>query len=240
LASAGLGIGAFALAGRSTDRGQRLPALAAHGRPAHFPPKAKRVIYLFQSGGPSQIDLFDYKPRLPRVASQRATRFGPAWAAVARNDVEAVELSHRRSNTNSRARTKRRLGKRTLAAPQLASSIGFVSSSSMFTEAINHDPAIHILSKLGRKLPGGRVSDLAVVWPRLGESGSAGFRRAGVRKERYPNDQPLYDRLWGSGFLPTKYQGVKFRSTGDPVLFLSKSTGYRCGDTPAKLDDLLS
>ena len=109
---------------------------------------------------------------------------------------------------------------------------------SMHTEAINHDPAITFF-QTGAQLAG-RPSIGAWLSLRPGqrERGPAGVRRHGLAGFGNPTDQPLYDRLWGSGFLPTKYQGVKFRSVGDPVLYLSNPDGLDATTRRRMLDDL--
>ena len=103
----------------------------------------------------------------------------------------------------------------------------------MHTEAINHDPAITFF-QTGAQLAGpAEHRRVAHLRPGQREPRPAGVRRADLAGHRQPDDQPLYDRLWGSGFLPSQYQGVKFRSGGDPVLYLSNPAGRRRRDAPA-------
>ena len=203
----------------------------------HFAPRAKRVIYLFQVGGPSQMDLFDYKPtlnerfgadfpdsirqgqRLTTMTSyQERLPIAPSIFKFAQHGESGAWVSELMPHT-----------------AQIVDDLCFVKS--MHTEAINHDPAITFFQTgaqlAGRPSIGAWLSyglgtqnrDLPsfVVMVSLGE-GLAG--------------QPLYDRLWGSGFLPTKYQGVKFRSGGDPVLHLSNPPGMDKGTRRRILDDL--
>jgi hypothetical protein len=209
-----LGIGAIAL--ESLLRGQSLASGAA---------KAKRVIYLCQSGAPSQIDLFDPKPELAKRFNedlpesirqgQRLTtmtsgqdRFpiAPSIFPFARHGQSGATVSD--------------------LLPHLASvSDEICYIKSMFTEAINHDPAITFL-QTGAELAG-RPSFGSWISYGLGAINEdlPAFVVLLSRGSGRPNCQPLYDRLWGSGFLPSRHQGVKFLSSGDPVLFLENPAG---------------
>jgi len=191
----------------------------------NFPAKAKRVIYLFQSGAPSQMDLFDPKPgmkehhgkdlpdsirkgqRLTTMTSgQKNFPIAPSIFKFARQGKCGHWMSE--------------------VLPHLskeADELCFIKS--MHTEAINHDPAI-TFCQTGHQLAGR---------PSLGSWLSYGLGTENKDLPAYvvmtswgtgrPNDQPLYDRLWGAGFLPTQHQGVKFRNSGDPVLYLSDPKG---------------
>jgi len=191
----------------------------------NFPAKAKRVIYLFQSGAPSQMDLFDPKPgmkehhgkdlpdsirkgqRLTTMTSgQKNFPIAPSIFKFARQGKSGHWMSE--------------------VLPHLskeADELCFIKS--MHTEAINHDPAI-TFCQTGHQLAGR---------PSLGSWLSYGLGTENKDLPAYvvmtswgtgrPNDQPLYDRLWGAGFLPTQHQGVKFRNSGDPVLYLSDPKG---------------
>jgi len=203
----------------------------------HFAPKAKRIIYLFQSGAPSQMDLFDYKPELKDLAGtelpdsirkgQRLTGMtatqssfpvAPSVFEFAQHGGSGAWVSELMPHT-----------------AKIADELSFIKS--MHTEAINHDPAITFFQTgaqlAGRPSIGSWLSyglgsenqDLPsfVVMVSSGEDGAG---------------QPLYDRLWGSGFLPTRYQGVKFRSIGDPVLYLSNPPGLSRPNRRRFLDDL--
>ena len=195
-----------------------------HGFP-NFPAKAKRVIYLFQSGAPSQMDLFDPKPgmkehhgkdlpdsirkgqRLTTMTSgQKTFPIAPSIFKFARHGKSGQWMSE--------------------VLPHLAKEadeLCFIKS--MHTEAINHDPAI-TFCQTGHQLAGR---------PSIGSWLSYGLGTENEDLPAYvvmtswgtgrPNDQPLYDRLWGAGFLPTQHQGVKFRNSGDPVLYLSDPKG---------------
>ncbi|MEX2261512.1 MAG: DUF1501 domain-containing protein [Bryobacteraceae bacterium] len=235
------GVGVAALAAllgedlkAATDE-QRHPALP--GLP-HFAPKAKRVIYLFQSGAPSQLDLFDYKPALQeRRASElpdsirKGQRLTGMTAAQSSFPVAPSMFQFARHG-NSGAWLSELL-------PHLAKSaddLCFIKS--MHTEAINHDPAVTFF-QTGFQLAG-RPSIGAWLSYGLGSENKdlPAFVVMISQGTGNPADQPLYDRLWGSGFLPTRYQGVKFRSGDDPVLYLSDPPGLNPRGRRRFLDDL--
>lgn len=203
----------------------------------HFAAKAKRVIYLFQSGGPAQMDLFDYKPEL-------AKRFG--------EEVPTSVYPAERKTTMTSGQKSFPVAPSTLkfaqhgeagtwlseSLPELAKVIDDVCViKSMHTEAINHDPAA-TLFQTGSVIAG-RPSMGAWVNYGLGSENenlpafvamtSNGSAKAG---------QPLYDRLWGAGFLPGRFQGVKFRGQGDPILDLYNPQGVSRAQRRRMLDSL--
>ncbi len=204
--------------GAATD-----PALKSEGAlPAlHFAPKAKRVIYLFMSGGPSHIDLFDPKPVLTKRTNEelptsvrmgqritgmtsgqaRLLMVGPAYP-FARCGKAGTELSTMLPHTAT-----------------IADDIALVRS--LHTEPINHDPAVTFLLT-GNQQPGR---------PTVGAWLSYGLGSVNKNLPEYVvllsggGGQPLLARYWGNGFLPSRYQGVQFRSSGDPVLYVSNPRG---------------
>jgi hypothetical protein len=231
--STGLGVAALA---RLLQRDLGAATGGLPGLP-HFPPKAKRVIYLFQSGGPSQMELFDYKPRLRDFQGtdlpdsiRNGQRLTGMSASQSSFPVVPSKFQFARHG-NSGAWVSELLPHTATIADQLT----FVKS--VHTEAINHDPAVTLM-QTGAQL-GGR--------PSMGAWISYGI---GAETEDLPafvvmispgsggGGQPLYDRLWGSGFLPGKYQGVKFRSVGDPVLYLSDPHGFNREDRREYLNAL--
>ncbi|HEX4129860.1 MAG TPA: DUF1501 domain-containing protein [Pirellulales bacterium] len=241
-----VGLGAMALATLlegEDARGAEMsssPRAGVRGLPElpHFTPTAKRVIYLFQSGAPSQMDLFDYKPTLEKsrgndlpdsvrmgqrltgmTSGQKSFPIAPSMFKFARHGTSGAWISELLPHL-----------------PEVADELCFVKS--MHTEAINHDPAVTFMTT-GAQLAG-RPSIGAWVSYGLGsENGDLpAFVAMISRGTGRPNDQPLYDRLWGSGFLPSRYQGVKFRSIGDPVLFLSNPAGVDADTRRRMLDDL--
>ncbi len=229
------GIGIAALA-NLLGRDLKAAAQGLNGLP-HFTPTAKRVIYLFQSGGPSQIELFDYKPRLLEYQGQdlpESIRMGQRLTGMSasQSSFPVVPSKFKFAQHGKSGAWVSELMPHTA---RMADQLTFIKS--MHTEAINHDPAVTLLQTgsqiAGRPSMGSWVSygigsetqDLPsfVVMISPG-SGTAG--------------QPLYDRLWGSGFLPSRYQGVKFRSVGDPVLYLSNPHGFTSDDRRTYLDAL--
>jgi hypothetical protein len=237
--AAGIGVAALAtlLSEERRACGQQSSNGGLPGLP-HFPPTAKRVIYLFQSGAPSQMDLFDYKPRLQnlrgtdlpdsirqgqRLTAMTATQdrfpIAPPMFRFARHGRCGAWVSELMPHT-----------------ARVVDELCFIKS--MHTEAINHDPAITFFQS-GAQLAG-RPSMGAWVSYGLGSENRdlPGFVVLVSQGTGNPNDQPLYDRLWGSGFLPSRYQGIKFRSTGDPVLYLSNPSGLDAATRRRMLDDL--
>ncbi len=190
----------------------------------NFEPKAKRVIYLFQSGAPSQMDLFDYKPKLNGLRASElpdSVRQGQRLTGMT-SSQDSFPIAPSKFKFSQHGQSGAWISELMPHTAQVADELCFIKS--MFTEAINHDPAITFFQtgaqlagrpSIGSWLSYGLGSDNREL-PAFVAMVSKGSARAG---------QPLYDRLWGSGFLPTKYQGVKFRSVGDPVLFLSNPPG---------------
>ena len=228
----GLGIAALAhLMGRDAAAGNALPGLP------HFAPKAKHVIYLFQSGGPSQIDLFDHKPKLKQLhgtelpdSIRRGQRLTGMTASQTSFPVHETWYEFKQ-----RGESGAWVSELLPYTAQIADKLSFIRT--MHTEAINHDPAVTFL-QTGAQLAG-RPSIGAWLSYGLGTENedlpafvvmtSRGSGRVG---------QALYTRLWGSGFLPSRYQGVKFRSQGDPVLYLSNPAGVNRDRRRMFLDDL--
>ncbi len=221
----------FADDASSSERFGGLPGLP------HFAPKAERVIYLLQSGAPSQMDLFDYKPSL---------------AGLHMSELPA-SIRHGQRLTGMTAGQKnfpivqspwkfRQCGESGTWMSELLPSMANVADDicvvkSMHTEAINHDPAITFFQS-GHQQPG-RPSIGAWLSYGLGsETENLPSFVVLLSKNTFHQAQPLYDRLWGSGFLPSKYQGVKFRSQGDPVLYLSDPAGTNDVARRAMLDRL--
>ena len=242
LTRTGAGMGAAALNCLTT------PALfgSGHGGPddssiattagPQFPGKAKRIIYLFMCGGPSQIDTFDYKPELEKLhgtelpASIRGTqRITGMTAGQTTFPVVKAQWKYQQHGQCGAWVSD--------AFPQMASIVDELAIiKTVNTEAINHDPGITFINT-GNQQPGK---------PSMGAWLSYGL---GSENENMPayvvmisrgrgNLQALYSRLWGSGFLPAKHQGVKLRSSGEPVLFLANPEGISRTDRRQMLDGL--
>jgi hypothetical protein len=227
------GIGTAALASLMAPE-----ARAEGGLPGlpHFAPKAKRVIYLFQHGAPSQLDTFDYKPELKdrrglelpdsirkgqRLTGMTAfqTKFptAPSVFQFAQHGQSGMWVSELLPHT-----------------AKIADDIALIRS--MQTDAINHDPAVTFF-QTGFQLAG-RPSIGSWIAYGLGTENKDLPAFVVMVSQGTGNAQALADRAWGSGFLPTTYQGVKFRSGKDPVLYLSNPPGYSSEARRRFLDDL--
>jgi len=230
-AGAGLGIAALTTLLNRT-------AGAENSRMPTFPnlqQRAKRVIYLFQSGGPPQMDLFDFKPYLNKVHGQEVPESvfngqrltgmtaGQSSFPVAKSifNFEQVGGSGAWLNTDLMPHLK-----------GVADELCFVKS--MHTEAINHDPAITFF-QTGFQLAG-RPS--VGAWLSYGLGNENDNLPTFVAMTSNRGGQPLYDRLWGAGFLPSSHQGVLFRSGVDPVLYLNNPAGVSRALRRKTLDDI--
>jgi hypothetical protein len=238
------GIGAAALASLfSQDALHAETGLA--GLP-HFPPKAKRVIYLHQSGAPSQIDLFDYKPQLKKEHGKElpdSIRNGQRITGMT-SGQSAFPVVSSLFKFSQHGQTGTWLSELVPYHGQIVDDIAIIKTIN--TEAINHDPAITFI-QTGSQQPG-RPSMGSWVSYGLGSENQnlPAFVVLISQSSAINVDQPLFSRLWGSGFLPSNYQGVNFRASGDPVLYLSdppgvsKNTRRRMLDSVSKLNSLNS
>jgi len=219
LQTLGLGLGGAAVG----LLGQR-EAAAAMPRP-HFEPRAKRVIYLFQSGAPSQLESFDYKPTLQTLHMTElpdSVRMGQRLTGMTANQTTfpVVQSKFKFAQHGQSGAWVSELLPHTA---NVADDLCIVRS--LHTDAINHDPAITFI-QTGSQLTG-RPSMGAWVAYGLGSANEdlPAFMVLVSRGTGRTADQPLYDRLWGSGMLPSRYQGVKLRSAEDPVLYLGNPAG---------------
>ncbi len=227
-----LGLGTAALAQLMNGK-----TTAPHGG-LHHAPKAKRIIYLFMSGGPAQQDTWDYKPKLSEdfgqdlpshvrdgqritgmTSGQKTLPLAPSKYEFTKecNNADGVWVSSLLPHTK-----------------RVVKELCVVNST--FTEAINHDPAVTYI-QTGSQIPGR---------PSLGAWLSYGL---GSLNENLPNyivmharsnfaEQSLFSRLWGTGFMPSEHQGILLRSTGDPVLYLTNPKGVSSQNRRAQLDAL--
>ncbi|MBS0211294.1 MAG: DUF1501 domain-containing protein [Planctomycetes bacterium] len=233
--------GAEAVATRGTPAGaaddKRRAVAGLPGLP-HFAPRAKRVIYLFQNGAPSHVDLFDYKPKLREWAGKQFPEeiLGGKRFSTMTGDQQAKpalpEISKFAQHGQSGAWVSDFLPHTAAIADELC----FVKS--MHTEAVNHAPAITFL------LTGAEMAGRPSMgsWMTYGLGCETAELPAFVvmtsRDKEASCGQIFYDFYWGSGFLPSKYQGVKFRGSGEPVLFLSNPDGVSSDVRRGVLDDL--
>ncbi|REJ80285.1 MAG: DUF1501 domain-containing protein [Planctomycetota bacterium] len=198
------------------------------------PPRAKRVIYLFQSGAPSQLDLFDYKPGLvDRQGTDLpdSIRMGQRLTGMTATQ-ERFPIAASKFPFRQRGESGAWVSDLLPHTAKITDELCFIKS--MHTEAINHDPAVTFF-QTGAQLAG-RPSIGA--WLTYGLGSMNEDLPAYVAMISGSGGQPLYDRLWGSGFLPSRYQGIKLRSLGDPVPFLSNPEGVDETTRRRMLDDL--
>lgn len=199
-------------------------------------PKAKRVVYLFMAGGPSQFETFDYKPKLASMLGKGlpdSVRGGQRLTGMSANQANlpiAPSLYKFDQYGKSRAWVSELLP----YTAQVVDELCIVKS--LFTEQINHDPAITFF-QTGHQLPG-RPSIGSWVSYGLGSENQNLPAFIVLVSKNASKDQPLYARLWGNGFLPSEHQGVQFRSGKDPVLFLNNPEGYDGTDREKMLDYL--
>jgi len=238
LGRAATGIGSLALA--SLLREHAFAESSAHGvlPHLHFAPKARRVIYLFMQGGPSQMDLFDPKPGL-------ANRHGEELPESVRKGQRLTTMTSRQSSLPVAPSPFKfaQYGQSGAWMSELVPHLAKVVDDlciirSMNSEAINHDPAITFL-QTGSQQPG-RPSFGSWLSYGLGTENKdlPAFVVLISRGSAVSPADPLYARLWGSGFLPSNHQGVSFRSSGDPVLYLSDPEGVSREDRGRMLQTL--
>jgi hypothetical protein len=201
----------------------------------HFPARAKRVIYLFQSGGPAQQDLFDYKPLLNEKNGEQLpahVRGGQRLTGMSVNQA-SIPLAGSAFRFARHGKSGAWLSELLPYSAALADELCFIKS--MFTEAINHDPAITFF-QTGSQLAG-RPSMGSWITYGLG-SMNDNLPAFVVLVTKGKGDQPLYARLWGNGFLDSEYQGVKLAAGKDPVFYLTNPEGITRAGRRSVLDTL--
>jgi len=201
----------------------------------HFAPKAKRIIYLFQNGAPSQLELFDHKPLLKEMvgqelpesvrkgqrltgmtAGQTSFPLAPSIFSFARHGQSGAWVSELMPHT-----------------AKLVDELCFIKT--MYTEAINHDPASTFIQS-GSQFPGRPAIGSWIDYGLGSENEDLPSFIVLITRNRF--GQPLYSRLWGNGFLPAKHQGVEFRSGEEPVFYLKNPDGVSRDDRRSQLDVL--
>jgi hypothetical protein len=234
------GVGAAALAWLLGRDGYAAPAGRVGGLPGvpHFAPKAKRVIYLFQNGAPTHADLFDYKPKLKElhgkpvpesaVAGKRfSTMTGSPQGKLLLAPVEPF-AQHGRSGAW--------VSKFLPHTARIVDELCFIKS--MHTDAVNHAPAISLLLS-GAQIPGRPTAGAWLAYGLGSETDQLpAFAVMTSVSKGTTCGQIFYDFYWGSGFLPSRFQGVKFRGGGDPVLYLSDPDGLSRPMRRGLLDDI--
>ena len=217
LGSAGLGLGAMAMASLT-----RAAAPGVTGTLSKAP-KAKRVIYLFQAGGPSHLETFDYKPLLRAGHGKALPKevIGNQRLSTMSGNQSLLPMAGSFANFSRHGTSGMEISDTLPFTQKIAGELCLIRT--LHTEAINHDPAITFFCS-GNQVPGR---------PSMGAWASYGL---GSLNENLPSfivlvsknasrDQPLYSRLWGAGFLPSEHQGVQFRAGREPVLYLTNPEG---------------
>lgn len=240
-----IGLGTAALA-------SLLPGGSAQAEPAvnpetgglanlpHFAPKAKRAIYLFMNGGPSQMDLFDYKPKMDKLFDKdlpESIRMGQRLTTMT-SGQSRFPIAPSKYEFQQHGQSGAWVSELLPYTAKMVDDIALVKT--VWTEAINHDPAVTYICT-GNQIPG---------HPSIGSWLSYGL---GTMNKDLPDfvvmtaswsgrrdAQAIYNRLWGSGYLPSKHQGVRLRTDGDPVLFLSNPPGVDPSTRRRMLDALSS
>lgn len=239
LTKTSLGLGGLALSSLLNPlnlNASSLPDVGAGllGQP-HFTPKVRRIIYLFQSGAPSQLDLFDYKPLLNKMNGDElpdSIRQGQRLTGMTAGQT-SFPLAGTIFDFKQRGNSGAWVSDLMPHTAKITDELCFVRS--MYTEAINHDPAVTFM-QTGSQFPGR---------PAMGSWVSYGL---GSDNQNLPNfvvlvtkdkrGQPLYSRLWGNGFLPSEHQGVQFRAGKNPVLYLNNPPGVTETNRRTQLDKL--
>lgn len=232
-----MGLGGIALANLINPGRAFANSSATHGilTAPHFPAKAKRVIYLFMAGGPSQLETFDYKPLLNQRNGEQlpdSVRMGQRLTGMSGNQA-TLPMAGSIFKFQQHGQSGAWLSELLPHTAKIVDDICIIRS--MFTDAINHDPAFTFM-QTGSQLSGR---------PSIGAWLSYGL---GSDNENLPSfvvlitpgkvDQPLSARLWGSGFLSSRFQGVQFRSGKDPVLYLSNPNGITSESRQLQLERL--
>ena len=223
LNSFGMGLGSIALSSLLKPEAL-LGATNSRGSlgTSHFPPKAKRIIYLFQSGGPSQLDLYDPKPTLIKkhgTELPEEIRQGQRLTAMSGNQA-SLPLAGSPFKFNPHGQSGIEISDALPHISSIADDICLVRS--MHTEAINHGPGVTHM-QTGSQFPG-RPSIGAWLNYGLGRTND-NLPSFVVMTTKGKGGQPLVSRLWGSGFLPSENQGIRFRSGANPVLHLQNPNG---------------
>lgn len=245
LAKSAIGIGSAALismvgcsGGEDQEAGDMMRKIGGTLGNMDFAPKAKRVIYLFQSGGPSQLELFDFKPLLNKMRGQdlpEEIRMGQRLTGMS-SGQSSFPLVGSPYKFNQHGQAGTWMSDLLPYTSQIADDICVIKS--MHTEAINHDPAVTFF-QTGSQQPGR---------PSIGSWLSYGL---GSMNDNLPTftvllsrgtgrklNQPLYNRLWGNGFLHSLHQGVQFRAAKDPVLYLQDPNGMDRSDRRKMIDQV--
>jgi hypothetical protein len=194
--------------------------------PLHFPARAKRVIYLYMAGGPSHLETFDYKPKLAEMQ-------GRPMPESFTNGQPIAQLQGQKLNCFAPQHPFKKWGKNGQEICEIFPHVGSVADEiciirSMRTEAINHDPA-HTFMNTGTTISGRPAMGSWLLYGLGSESENLPGFVVLISTGKAGQQQPISARQWHSGFLPSRFQGVEFRSKGDPVLYVNSPKGVSTG-----------
>ncbi len=240
LQRAGISVGAMALTSLAspvprTMASDTTPDLKSLGelKVLHHAPRAKRIIWLYMAGGMSHLDTFDFKPKLQELDGQ------PMPESVTQGQ-QIAQLQGKKLVCFAPQHPFQKYGQAGLEISTIWPELGSKCADdlclvkSLFTEAINHDPA-HTFMNTGSMIAG-RPAMGSWLWYGLGaETADLPGFVVMVSTGKFGQKQPIAARQWHSGFLPSRYQGVEFRGTGDPVLYVNRPGGV----SPARQRDVV-
>jgi hypothetical protein len=233
LSRSGMGLGALALSSISSRASQPDDRWQGTIGPLHFAPKAKRVIQLYQAGGPSHLELFDFKPKLLAMHGEPMPASFTEGQPIAQLQGQPLKCFGPQHPFARYGRSGQELSTLLPEIGGIADEIAVVRS--MTTEQINHDPA-HTFMNTGTQISG-RPSAGSWVWYGIGaETEELPGYVVLISQGRGGQMQPIAARQWASGFLPSRFQGVQFRSKGDAVLYLRDPEGITRGQQRDVID----
>lgn len=235
LNTVGLGFGGLALSQMLSKQPLHGAAKEPFLSAPHFPPKAKRVIFLFQAGGPSQLDLFDYKPLLNQRHGEQlpdSVRQGQRLTGMSGNQ-SSIPLVGTPYEFKQYGESGHWISDRLPYTARIADELCITKS--LYSEAINHGPAVVFMQSGSQQ--DGRPSIGSWLDYGLGRM-NANLPSYVVLVTKNKGGQPLKTGVWGSGFLPTEHQGIRFRSGADPVLYLNNPKGVSAKSRRMMLDRL--
>lgn len=220
------GIGTMALASLLNGENVGIDRWSGAVRPVHVPAKCKRVIWLYMAGGPSHLESFDYKPKLAEMHGEEMPKSITAGQQIAQLQGKALKCFAPQHEFSRRGKSGQMISHVFPKIGEIADDICIVKS--LMTEQINHDPA-HTFMNTGSIIPG-RPSMGSWLTYGLGSEcdnlpGFVVLTSAGGGQ-----GQPIAARQWNNGFLPGKFQGVEFQSSGDPVHYIGKPRGLSLRD----------
>ena len=235
LAKTALGFGALGLSSLINPAGVFGGDADPIGKGLHFAPKAKRVIYLFQSGAPSHLELFDPKPLLQEMNGEElpeSVRQGQRLTGMTAGQT-SFPLAGSQFSFKQHGESGAWMSELIPHQAKIADELCIVKS--MYTEAINHDPAATFM-QTGSQFPGRPAIGSWLDYGLGSDNENLPAFIVLITKDK--GGQPLYARLWGNGFLPAQHQGVQFRAGKDPVLYLNTPKGIDLEDRRMQLDYL--